>query len=148
MRVNAAGYIGEPVSLMCSFDPSTDILAVVKKMPAYEDSDRAGYLRVTTQERDAAHDAVFLEDDTRDAILAYFDMRQMGHLNLVKDMASHQPENSIEREGMDEHGMKFRVKPEITNAQFAVLVACFYAKKQREVAAIGEVMQDMAFYSI
>lgn len=148
MRVNAAGYTGEPVSMICSFDPATDMLLVMKTMKDYEAGDRAGFLRITTQERDEAHDAVFTEDETREAIVAYFGLQSMNLINLADPVKRHDPKNAIERDGMDEHGMKYRIQPTISNGQFAVLVAAYYAKKQRDVNSISSVIADMELFEV
>lgn len=142
IRVNAAGYQGEVVSMLCSFDPATDILFAMKTVP-YEDGDRPGFLRVTTLDRDKSRDMLFTEDDTREAITGFFELDAMRLVNLSPDLERYRPANYIEREGMDEHGMIYKIKPDITNGHFAILIACFVAKKQRQVSAISDFMQQV-----
>lgn len=139
MRVNVAGYSGAPTSLLCAFDPNSDVLLVSKSVP-YESIDRPGFLRITTQDQDVVFDALFTEDDSRDAIVAYFSLDAMKLLTLADNVKQFDPRNAIERDGMDEGGMKYRIRPEINNGQVGVLIASFYAKKQREVAAIESFM--------
>lgn len=147
LRINVAGYKGEPVSVFAAYDPSTDILLVARQDP-YQGGEREGFLKVTNQVRDAAHDALVTEDDTRAAITAYFELCAMKLIALGEKVQRCNPESKIERDGMDEHGMKYRVHPEITNAQVAVLFASLIAGKQRGLSVAQEFMEEMALISI
>ncbi len=147
LRVNAAGYSGEPVSMLCSFDPATDILLLLKT-ETYTGVAKKGFLCVTTQPQDEARDALFTEDETRDAIVAYFGMEAMGQINLADPVKRFDPKNAIERDGMDEHGMKYRIQPTISNGQFAVLVAAYYAKKQGDVNAVAGFIDEMNIFEV
>jgi hypothetical protein len=144
MRVNCAGYAGEPVSLLCSFDPATDMLLAMKSTK-YNPADAPGFLRITTQERDDAHDAVFTEDETHDAITAFFSLDAMNLINLADPVKRFDPRNAIERAGMDAAGMKYNINPSITNGQMGVMIAAYFSKKQRDVAAIETFMNDVIF---
>lgn len=137
MRVNCAGYGGRPVSVFAMFDPVSDVLAVVRETP-YETVPREGFLRVTTQDRDPTHDAVFTEDDTRRGIVAYFDLEAMNRIQFSEGLTRLDPKNKIEREGMDEGGMVYRIAPDISNGQVAILIAAFYARQQRNVASVDD----------
>lgn len=148
MRINASGFSGESVSLIGMFDPATDLLLIAKALPAYEPVDRPGFLRITNQQRDQFHDAVFLEENTREAILAYFDLTGMGLVNLADAMKRFDPLNAIEPDGLAEGGRKFRIRPEITNGQFGVLMACYFAQRQRDVAQVDDAMDEFSIISI
>jgi hypothetical protein len=142
MRVNVAGFLGNAVSMMCAFDAATDVL-LVARAAEYEAGDRPGFLRITTQDNDAHFDAVFPEDDMRDAITAYFGLDSQGLINLTDSVRQHEPKNRIERNGIDDHGPVYRINPDITNGQIAVLIASYYAKKQRSVSAVTSFMKLM-----
>lgn len=140
LRVNVAGHAGDAVSLFCAFDPANEVLIVAVANP-YEAGQREGFLRVTTQEQDECFDAVFLEEDMRDAINAFFGLDALQLISLSEKARQHDPKHRIERDGIDEHGTKFRINPDITNAQVAVLIASFYAKRQRNVARTSNLMK-------
>lgn len=140
MRVNVAGHVGDAVSLFCAFDPATDVLVVARAVP-YEATQREGFLRITTQAQDAHHDAVFSEDDMREAINAFFGLAALQLISLSETARQHDPAHKIERDGIDEHGTKYKIHPDTSNAQVAVLIASFYAKRQRHVAASGSMMK-------
>lgn len=136
MRINVAGYLGNAVSMMCAFDAATDVL-LVARAGEYEAGDRAGFLRITTQDKDAFYDAIFPEEEMREAITAYFGLDSLNLINLTDSVRQHEPKNRIERNGIDDHGPVYRINPEITNGQIAVLIASYYAKRQRNVASVG-----------
>ena len=140
MRVNVAGYTGKAVSLYCAYDAETDVLLIAKE-GVYEAKPREGFLRVTNQDRDETYDAVFPEDETREAINAFFSLDAMNVLSLTDTMKRHDPKNRIERDGMDERGMRYKIDPSITNGQLAVLIACYYAKRQKNVASVAGFME-------
>lgn len=131
MRINIAGYAGAPATLFGAYDPDTDVLAIIKEAKEYEGGPRNGFLKITNQQRDAAFDGLFLEDETREAILAFHDLEALKLLMLQGDAKRANPASRIERNGMDEGGIKFNIHPETTNAQVAVLAACLYAGRQR-----------------
>jgi hypothetical protein len=148
MRVNIVGYAGPPSTLFCAFDPNTDILAVVKEAPEYEPGARDGFLKISSQSRDTHYDALFTEDNTRDAINAFFELDALKLINISAKAQRCNPTAKIERDGMDEGGMKYRISPDITNAQVGVLAASHFAGSQRGVAAVADFMEDMRMLSI
>ncbi len=139
MRINVAGYFGRPVSVFAAYAPATDIL-LVSREGEYEATERPGFLHITNQVRDEHHDAVFTEQDLKEAIGAYFELDALRLLTLGPKVQRLSPDSKIERMGVDERGMNYRIAPDINCAQVAVMVACLYASRQRGVDAA----QDMA----
>ena len=139
MRINVAGYFGRPVSVFAAYAPATDIL-LVSRESEYEVAERPGFLHVTNQHRDEHHDAVFTEQDLKDAICAYFELDALRLLTLGPKVQRLSPDSKIERMGVDERGMNYRIAPDINCAQIAVMVACLFASRQRGVNAA----QDLA----
>jgi len=139
MRINIAGYFGRAVSVFAAYSPVTDILLVAQEQ-AYEVAERPGFLHITNQVRDEHHDAVFTEDSLREAINAYFELTALNLLNFSAKVQRLQPDSKIERMGVDERGMNYRIAPDINSGQVAVMVACLYASRQRAVGAA----EDMA----
>lgn len=147
MRVNIAGYGGTAVSVFCAYDTESDMLAVSREAD-YEPTARDGFLKITNQDRDAAYDALFTEELTRNAIGAFFELDALKLLAISPKVQRCNPSNKIERDGMDESGMKYRISPDVTNAQVAVLAASWYANTQRGVSAIREFNEEMRMMSI
>lgn len=142
IRVNIAGYAGAAVSVFCAYDPGTDMLLVARVATEYEPGGRDGFLKVTNMPSDAAFDAVFENDRTKEAIEAYFALESMRLITLADPVARFSPSAKIERDGMDESGPKYRVAPDIGCGQVAVLVASLYARRQRAQAAASEAFEE------
>lgn len=147
IRVNMAGFAGAPVSLYCAYDPATDMLLVARSSD-FDGGPREGFIKVTNMASDAAFDVMFENDQTKEAIEAYFAMDSMRLLTLGEQVQRFNPASQIERDGMDEAGPKYRVAPSITSGQVAVLVACWVARRQRSHALVGEVFGEFELLSI
>lgn len=148
MRINIAGYADRPASVFAAYDPNSDVLAIARLAKEYEGGPRDGFLKITNQQRDDAYDAIYTEEETRDSILAFFDMENLGLLTLKGDALRINPANKIERDGMDESGLKFRFAPDISNAQVAVLAAALYGDRQRKIAQTASFAEQMRILTI
>lgn len=148
LRVNIAGFVGDPATVFGAFDPATDMLAVLYIGNEYEAGAREGFLKITNQQRDAAYDAFYSEEEIRESIVSYFEMDSLKLLTLKGDAQRCNPTSKLERDGMDVGGLKFRFHPEITNQQVAVLAACLYATRQRSFGMMNDLAQDMAMITI
>jgi hypothetical protein len=148
MRVNIAGFAGSAVSVYCAFDPATDVLLIGSVAEEYQAGPREDFLKITNTGTDAAFDAVFQNDETKEAIEAYFALASM-RLIVMKESAKRlTPDAKIERDGMDERGPKYRIAPDIGCGQVAVLVASLFAKKQRAHAAAAESFKEFQLIHI
>lgn len=139
MRVNVAGFFGRAVSVFAAYSPETDILLVARE-EAYEASERPGFLHITNQVRDEHHDAVFTEAELKAAIDAYFELSALHLLTLGAKVQRLSPDSKIERMGVDERGVNYRIAPDINCGQVGVMAACLFASRQRAVGAA----EDMA----
>ncbi len=87
-------------------------------------------------------DEVFTEEHLREAIAAYYVFAGRGLLVLDDSIQRHNPASKIEPDGMDEHGRKYRIAPDIGNGQLAIIVMCWFASRQAgftsQLAAIEE----------
>ena len=144
LRVNTVGFGGPPASLYGAMDADSDILVIASESE-YDSAPREGLLCITTQDRDASYDALFLMEFMREAIMRYFEADSMRLLTLQGGMARHDPRNAIELDGMDDSGKpKYRTLPGITNGQVGVLIACYYGHKQRAVRGTDDFFSDAA----
>jgi hypothetical protein len=142
IRVNVAGYQGEPVSLFAAYDDESDVLLVQQSKP-HDASEAPGLLRITNVPRDAFYDALVTEDDLQEAIRAFFESDSMGLLVLDEAVRRHNPANKIERDGVKESGTVYRISPDMTNAQVAVMFACLVGSRQRGVNRAESMMADL-----
>lgn len=147
MRVNIAGYAGDPVTLFCAWDRSTDLLLVGRTVP-YEGGARDGFLLITNQARDAAFDVVITEEELRDAIDAFFALDSLGLINFKEEVQRANPTSKLERDGVDASGTKYRLAPDITNAHVATLIASLYVGRQRDFRDVAEFAEEISLISI
>lgn len=133
LRINIAGFAGSSCSLFAAYNPDRDLLLIAKESSEYEPGQREGFLKITNQVRDGAYDALFGDDQMEEAIKAYFDMESLGLLSLSQGVQRHNPGTKIERDGLSDTGMKYRISPDMTSGQVAVMAACLFASRQRNV---------------
>ena len=139
LRVNCAGYQGEPVSVFAAYDLDHDVLVIVDER-AYEVGDRPGFVRMTNREKDAHHDMVYGEDQIDLAVEAFFEMQAMRLIKFAGGNERLNPHHKIDREGLTMSGQKYRFSPDITNGQVASLFAALGARAQAGAAATQDFM--------
>jgi hypothetical protein len=133
-RINIAGFSGAAVTLFAAYNSDRDLLLVVAQANEYDGGARDGFLKITNQARDDAYDALFDADESiNDAIRAYFELDSLQLLSMTQAVQRHVPGTKIERDGFSDSGVKYRIAPDMTNGQVAVMVACLYASNQRNV---------------
>ncbi|MGZ8220042.1 MAG: hypothetical protein ACXWT0_00190 [Methylobacter sp.] len=140
------GYSGKPRTLFSAYNAETRIL-VISVDADYRKERRDGCM-VITNDDSIQRDMLFTEEDLQASIEAFF-MLQGGVATdgksarlVFSDKAMRgNPAQSIEKDGMDTSGQRFRISENITSAQIAVLAACWYAEKRLNV--VNDVL-DMA----
>lgn len=110
--------------------------------PGTPEKRRAGCGFVTNNANAEDHDVLFTEPDLQDAIRDYYAFAGRGLLVIEDAIRSHDPESKIEADGMDEHGRKYRLSPDMTNGQIAVMVMCWFAARQSGFARQLEAFDD------
>lgn len=147
LRVNIAGFSGEPVSLYGAFDHEEDLL-LVSDSKTYDPGEATELLKISNQERDTHRDDLVSDDDMQAAIRAFFEMDGLKLLALGEKAARHNPSNKIERDGVDEGGVRYRISPDITCAQVAVMFACLAASRQRTVNGALAFMEEISAFTV
>jgi hypothetical protein len=132
IQTTIVGYGGKPCSLFSAYDEDSQVL-VVSVEAEYRRQRRDGCL-VITNDTDIERDSMFTEEDLKDAINAYFSLHagvaidgKSSKLVFADKAARANPANSIEKDGMDSSGQKFRISENITCAQIAALATCWHA---------------------
>lgn len=132
-------------TLTAMFDTVSGVLLVMsaKAMPAGAPEMRQrGHAVVTDNGNADDYDALFTEDQIRDAISDYFSFSGRGLLQFDGGAERMNPTSKIEADGVDERGRKYRVAADINNGQVAVLVLCWFAVRQagfaRQLAAFDD----------
>ncbi|MCK9394215.1 MAG: hypothetical protein M0Q44_01325 [Methylobacter sp.] len=145
IQATIVGYSGKPCTLFSAYAEDAQVLTIVTST-AHRRDRRDGCM-VITNDLNIERDGLFSEDDFSAAIAAFFSLKdgaaldgKSSRLIFSDKVAAANPSSSIEKDGMDTHGPKYRLQ-EITNAQVAVLATCWYAASK---ATTVETMLDMA----
>ena len=78
-------------------------------------------------------DARFTDENIMDAVKLYQSMQASGKLKIDATLQRLNPSAAIEDDGLDLRGRMFRMLPDISNGQVAVLALCWFADKQRQI---------------
>lgn len=110
--------------------------------PGMPEARRGGCAVVTNNPSTDDRDELFTDVELRQAIEDYFAFSGRGLLVIEPAVARHDPRSKIEPDGLDERGRKYRIAPDMTNGQLAVIVACWFAMRQSGVASHLDAMVD------
>lgn len=146
VQTSIVGYSGKAVTLFSAYDEDADVL-VVSVEADFRKARRDGCM-VITNDLKLERDSLFTEDDLQKAISAFFNMQQgvasdqkSPRLVFADKAMRANPAQSIEKDGVDSSGQRYRISENITCAQVAALAACWYADSR--VTVVEEVL-DMA----
>lgn len=147
-QVSIAGYSGAATTLICALMQKDNVLVIADEA-SLEEKRREGFGMVSNLDLDAV-DFRFGDTRIRDSITEYFVREAQKTLDAVGKVARHVPNNNaITKDGFDMNGPIYRLSPDITNGQIAVLAACAFANAQTSIGKSIDMMADMtALYSI
>lgn len=148
IQVNAAGYHGEPVTLMCLLDERTGVLVISRKINYREERAKEDIALVTNMDLPDL-DFRFLDKHLSEAIRCFFTRDGQGLLEIEKDLAQYSPKERIEMVGVDEGGRRYNIHDEITNGQMAVLMAVAFVENQKPITAMIDAANELLdFYTV
>jgi hypothetical protein len=146
IQSSIVGYSGKPCSLFSAYDEESKVL-IVSVEADYRRERRDGCL-IITNDPDIDRDMLFSEDDMKAAITSFFSLQggmamdnKSNRLVFADKAARANPAQSIEKDGMDANGQKYRISENITCAQIAALATCNYVVSRHGTI---EKMLDMA----
>lgn len=146
-QVSIAGYNGPATTLHCVIIKADNMLVIADEFPL-EEARREGFGMVTNLDLHAV-DYRFSDELLRDAIQAYNTRQSQQTVDVLEKLARYSPSNAITNDGYDERGPRYRINPEITNGQVAVLAACAFADVQAPVNKALAMMDDItALYQL
>lgn len=146
IQTTIIGYNGRPCTLFSAYNPDSQIL-VVSVEAEYRRERRDGCM-VITNDMNIERDGMFTEENLQASINAYFSMLgsvavdgKSSRLVFSDKAARSNPAQSIEKDGMDSHGQRYRISESITSSQIAALATCWYAASK---ASTIDTMLNMA----
>lgn len=147
IQANATGFGGRASSLFSAYDGAAMVLAISVSANEFRPErfkDSVLITNVVASERDS----LFTERDIKEAINAYYSLKngvaadgESPRLTFGDRAANADPASSIERDGVDTNGFKYRISESISNAQIATLMTCWYVIK---IAGLADDVFSMA----
>ncbi|SEN69711.1 hypothetical protein [Nitrosomonas marina] len=143
-----SGYNGGACTLFSLLDTDTNVLAI--SVQAEYRKERREDCVVITNELDIDRDKLFTDDDIKDAISAFYALQQ-GVASDGKDTrltfsdraARANPASSIEKDGIDVNGPRYRISENVTCGQMAALATCLHAIKAGKIEQTLEMASEL-----
>ena len=144
IQCSIVGYGNKPETLFSAYDEKNNILIVSTIAGSYQ-RERKDDCLVITNDTSIDRDSLFTEKDIKEAIQAFFIMNggvssdgKSPRLVFNDKAVRANPQSSIEKDGIDESGMKYRINESITSSQVAALATCLYCcnKASAVIAAL------------
>ncbi|GAB4059212.1 hypothetical protein [Uliginosibacterium sediminicola] len=146
IQATISGFGGEPGTVFSGYDQDSKIL-VVSKAVGYK-KDRFRSCLVITNNKDLDNESLFGVEQFNDAIKAFYALRggvasdsRSRRLSFDNDASRANPENAIEQDGLDANGPRYRISPDLTNIQAAVLATCLYAVNADSISDVVEMAE-------
>lgn len=143
------GYGGKACSLFSAIDEDSKIL-VISAEADYRTERRDGCI-VLTNDRDITRDSLFCDEHIKDAISAFYSLKAgiavdgvSPRLVFSERAARANPEASIEKDGIDPTGPRYRIAESVSCGQMAVLATCLYAIKADTVKRTIQMFDDLS----
>lgn len=151
IQANISGFHGNACTLFSMFDDETGILTIFEEGEDYWRKRRAKCYVVTNDPSAEERDLLFKMDDFKRAVTNYYELQR----GLAQDRVSPalkyglkaqraSPSSSIESDGFDEAGPRYRFAAEIANIHMATLATCFAVNQLRANKAKLEMSERMS----
>lgn len=142
MQAQISGFFGKACNLLAALDAESGLIIVSKELPL--DQRVPGALLTTNDPRSDSRDRLFDDDKIAHAIRLYFRASTSGLLELLPAVKKYDPETRIENDGMNEHGAKYRLNPEMANGAVAVLALLDAADVSMNAEGASQMSREMA----
>lgn len=146
------GYGGRACSLFSAVDEDSNVLVVSAEVD-YRTVRRDGCI-VITNNPDIPRDSLFSDSDIKDAISAFYSLKtglaadnRSPRLVFSERAARSNPEQSIEKDGVDYNGPRFRISEGVTCGQIAALATCLYASRANTIRDTLNMADELASLS-
>jgi len=142
LQAEVTGYNGPAVNLLGALDPDSGLLIVARELAVGERQDET--MVTSNDPRSERRDRLFSEDDLQESIRLFFRAKSTAMIELLPTVTKHEPAHKIETNGMDEHGTKYRLSPDITNGNVAILALAALADRAYKSQAATSFSDELA----
>lgn len=143
IQATIKGYGGKACTLFSAYDQEKKIL-VLSVEADYRTERRAGCM-VLTNDTEVSRDVLFKVDDLMCAISAFYSLKssvaadgRSPRMHFAERAKRASPESSIEKDGLDASGPRYRIAEGVTCGQIAVLATCLYVQKSDAISRAVE----------
>lgn len=150
IQATITGYGGRACSLFSAFD--TDAKVLIVGAEAEYRTQRRDNCIVLTNDPEIQRDSLFSDADLRNAISAFFSMKsgvaadgKSSRIAFSERAARANPEQSIEKDGIDAGGPRFRIAEGVTCGQIAALATCLHALRADTVERTVKMAESFKF---
>jgi hypothetical protein len=142
IQAEISGYKGPAVNVLGALDPESGLFIVAKELKLGERLE--GALVVSNDPRSQRRDRLFTEEDLQEAIRLFFRAQSNGLIELLPATTKHEPSHRIEADGIGEKGTKYRLSPDMTNGNIAVLALAATADGTFKAQAATDFCDELA----
>ena len=135
------GFSRTPTSVYSIYDDEANYLVVIAEKE-WRTTRFKECVLISDEELDD-RDFLFNQQKVSDAINAYYDMVSLSSIEVKDSVARCNPDAGIEYDGLKEGGKIFRLSPDITNSQVAVLAACLFIKDNKKAKLSLDMADDL-----
>jgi len=150
IQATFTGYGGKACTLFSAYDSDAKML-IVGAEAAYRTDRRDGCI-VLTNDSGLSRDSLFTDEDLKDAISAFFALKsgiaadgKSSRIAFGARASRANPEQSIEKDGIDASGPRFRISEGVTCAQVAALATCLYATRADTIERTVQMAHALRF---
>lgn len=147
IQTTIVGFFGKPVTVFSAYDEDSKIL-VVSVEASYRKERRDGCV-IITNDKTIERDSLFDNDKVQDSIIAFYGLQNgisedgKGQRLAFSEKAQRaNPNDSIEKDGIDSRGQRYRISEDISCAKVATLAACWYAYYRASFSNQAESMSE------
>lgn len=142
----ATGYKGKAANLLGALDTDTGLLIVAKELLPGQVAE--GALLVTNDPRSEQRDSLFSEEKLQDAIRLFFRAKANGTFEVMAALTKHDPDHMIEVQSIEERGSRYRLNPDFTNGNAAVLAMLDAAHRAHTAQEVADFADELAEFFI
>ena len=150
IQATFTGYSGRACTLFSAFDSKAKVLIIGAEVDYW--TRRKGDGIVITNDPDIPRDSLFADSDLRSAIAAFFSLKsgfaadgKSPRIAFSERAARANPDQSIEKDGIDAGGPRFRVAEGVTCGQIAALATCLYAVRSDSIERAVSMAESFKF---
>jgi hypothetical protein len=147
IQATIISFLNKPSTVFAIYDALTKILVI--SVEASYRRNRHENCIVITNDTSIDRDILFDTEKMSQAVPAFYALKGgiatdsvSSRLVFSEKAMRANPNDSVEKDGLDQNGQNYRLSPDITNAKVAALAACWYAYSKASLPIEAEIMRQ------